>query len=146
MDTEVVQTTQASVHIVEGSDALACVRLKEGGLLRWYTKCCNSPIGNTLANHKLSIVGLVGDCLAGDSDELEACFGPVRMRVHTGSATGDPKPVSSGLIPATLRILLMVAGARLDGSYKRTPFFNAGDGSPVAVPTVLGNGTDRARG
>lgn len=144
--TQVVQTTQASVQIIQGVDALACVRLKEDGLLRWYARCCMFPIGNTLANYKLSLVGLIAGCLAGDRDELEACFGPMRMWVHTGSATGDPKPQSSGLIPAMLRITIMLAKARIDGSYKYTPFFNAGDGSPVAVPTVLGNGTDSARG
>jgi hypothetical protein len=36
-----------------------------------------------------------------------------------------------------LRFLALVARARMDGSYRHTPFFAADTGLPVAVPKVL---------
>jgi hypothetical protein len=43
------------------------------------------------------------------------------------------------MISVILRFIAMVAGARLDGSYKRTPFFSAA-GAPIATPKVLSRG------
>ena len=41
--TEVIQTTPANVTITQGQSKLACVRLRNKGLLRWYTSCCKTP-------------------------------------------------------------------------------------------------------
>lgn len=135
--TEVMQTLPKHVHISEGAEALACVRLTEKGLLRWYASCCNTPIGNTPPSYKISFVGLVHNCLDSAGKSLDESFGPVRMRVNTKSAKGDPKPQSMGVAPAVLRFMGMLAKARVDGSYLRTPFFNVKDGTPVARPRVL---------
>jgi hypothetical protein len=104
-------------------------------MLRWYARCCNTPIGNTPRNNKLAYVGLAAACLTGTAS-LETDVGPVRMRSCTESAKG--KVASSGL-----RSLFVMAGfarallgARLTGSYRRNPFFEGG-AAPVATPTVL---------
>src|SRR5271165_2181914 len=59
--TDIVQTLPATIAFTQGVDALACMRLTENGLLRWYSACCSTPIGNTLANYKISFIGLVHD-------------------------------------------------------------------------------------
>jgi hypothetical protein len=135
--TDVVQTRPANVTFAQGLEALACMRLTDKGLLRWYAACCNTPIGNTLPDFRVSFVGLVHSCLEGTGESLEASFGPVRAYVNTKSAKGAVKSSSIGMISVILRFIAMVARARIDGSYKRTTFFSADTGAPIVTPKVL---------
>lgn len=136
--TYVVQTVQSNVTITAGHDRLACIRLTDRGLLRWYARCCKTPIGNTPPDYRLSVVGLVQACLEhGSGPRIEESFGPVRMAVHTKSALGGRKPRSYGLLRGLFRILAMVVRARVSGDYRRTPFFSSNDGAPIAPPKVL---------
>lgn len=136
--TDIVAALPKAVTFTEGLEALACMSLTENGLLRWYTRCCNTPIGNTSRDFKVSHVGLIHTCLAGSSRTLDSSFGPVRIRTGTKSAKGEPKsmPIST-TIPAVLRFLTSLIRARLNGSYKHTPFFVPGRGTPVVPPKVL---------
>lgn len=135
--TDIIQTTPSNVTFTDGIEHLACMRLTPNGLLRWYASCCNTPIGNTLANYKLSFVGLVHSCLESAPMSLDEAFGPIRMQVNTRSALGEPKPEAFGFARGALRIAGMLLKARLDGSYKRTPFFIPGSGTPIVEPKVL---------
>ena len=40
----------AHVKLGAGTDAMRCLRLSDKGVLRWYTDCCRTPIGNTAAS------------------------------------------------------------------------------------------------
>jgi hypothetical protein len=135
--TDVVQTRAVNVVFTEGREALACMRLTPNGLLRWYSRCCNTPVGNTLANSKVSFVGLVHSCLEGTGPTLEDSFGPVQAYVNTQSTKGGVKSSPLALVAVILRFIVMVAGARMDGSYKRSPFFAADTGVPIVAPKVL---------
>jgi hypothetical protein len=135
--TDVIQTRPANVTFTQGREALACMRLTEKGLLRWYTGCCNTPIGNTLSNFRVSFVGLVHSCLEGAGESLDDSFGPVRAYVNTKSAKGEVRSSSIATMSVILRFIAMVARARIDGSYKRTPFFSADTGIPIVTPTVF---------
>jgi Family of unknown function (DUF6151) len=55
--TDVIQTSPAQLTLTQGQEFLACMRLTEKGLLRWYAACCSTPIGNTLPNYRMSFVG-----------------------------------------------------------------------------------------
>ena len=134
---DIVQTLPRYVSFSAGTEHLACMRLTDKGLLRWYASCCNTPIGNTAPNFGMSFVGLVHSCLEAGGTSLDAAFGPVRAHVNTASARGNPKVKSSGFVTTIVRVLGMVARARLDGSYRKTPFFNVEKGVPVATPTLL---------
>jgi hypothetical protein len=134
---DVIQAIPANVTFIAGTEALACVRLSEKGLLRWYTKCCNTPIGNTVANYRVSFIGLVHSCLDTTGESLDASFGPVRMRSFTKSAKGAVNAPSLSLIAGIARFAGMVIRARIDGSYKRTPLFVASTGVPIVTPQVL---------
>jgi Family of unknown function (DUF6151) len=134
--TEIIQTTPAHVTLTAGAEALGCMRLSPNGLLRWYTTCCNTPIGNTLPNFRVSFVGLIHNCLQGGGESLDD-FGPIRMRVNTQGAKQAVKSNSLGVMSGMLHILGNVARARIDGSYRRTPFFRVGSGVPVVTPKVL---------
>ena len=134
--TDVVATLPKRVRFTSGADQLACLSLTDRGMLRWYAGCCRTPIGNTMNDFRFPYVGLVHSCL-GSAEAIEAAFGPVRMRVNTKSATGG-RPEAMGLSQAAalFRFMPTVLISRLDGSYRKTPFFST-DGKPVAQRRVL---------
>jgi hypothetical protein len=134
---DIVQTAPARVTLTAGVEMLACMRLTPNGLMRWYARCCNTPIGNTVANFKVSFVGLVHSCLENGGRSLDDSFGPVRMWVNTKAAKGEVRSSSWAAIGGVTRILGMLLRARLNGSYKRTMFFSPQTGAPVAQPKVL---------
>lgn len=135
--TDVVATLPGHVTFTHGSEALACMSLSEKGMLRWYASCCNTPIGNTPRDFKVSHVGLVHNCLEDPSESLDSSFGPVRMRVSMKNATGKPKAMPVSTTISILRFVKSLIRARLDGSYKLTPFFDPDHGTPLVSPTVL---------
>ena len=135
--TDIIQALPLDVNFKEGTDALACMRLTPKGLLRWYTSCCNTPIGNIMENFRISYVGLVHNCLDNSGMSLEDSFGPVRAHVYMKSARGEPKPESMGLFAVFFRVMRRLVMARIDGSYKSNPFFVPGSGTPIVTPKVL---------
>ena len=144
--TDVVATLPQRVSFTQGVDRLACMSLSDKGMLRWYASCCNTPIGNTPRHMKLSHVGLVHTCLEDPPRTLDAAFGPVRMRVNTQSAKGAEKPKTLPLstVVSIVKFMGSLLRARLDGSYKHTPFFAPGLGTPIVAPKVL-TADERAR-
>jgi len=138
--TDVIQTRAANVTFTQGQDALACMRLTPNGLLRWYAACCDTPVGNTLASSKISFVGLVHNCLESGGPALAESFGPVRAHVNTQSTQGKVTSSSLALVAVILRFMALVARARIDGSYKLSPFFKRDTGEPIVTPAVLSPG------
>ena len=134
---QIIQVLPKNLSFTQGGDALACMRLTEQGLLRWYAACCNTPIGNTLATPKISFIGLVHNCLESGAQSLEESFGPIRAWVNTKGAKGDPKPEASGQAAAGWWFISRVLKARLNGEYKQNPVFRGDTGRPVVVPRVL---------
>lgn len=133
--TEIVQVSQSRLRFDNGLDELACLRLSPRGLLRWYARCCNTPLGNSLSNPKLSFIGLIHSCM--DPASLERDFGSRVADVNTDTALGDPKPRRTGLVPTMGRMLAMVLTDRISGRDRRSPLFT-GEGKPIAEPHVLG--------
>ena len=132
--TEIVQVSQSRVQIERGLDQLACMRLSPKGLLRWYARCCNTPIGNTLANPSVSVIGLIHTCL--DAAILERNFGLSTADVNTDAAIGPGKPTQHGLLSTIGKVLVMVLTDRITGRYRKSPFFSEA-GKPVVEPRVL---------
>lgn len=135
--TEIIQTTPTNITFTKGFENLACMRLTAKGLLRWYAACCNTPIGNTPANFKISFIGLIHNCLSPEQGSLDEAFGPIQMRVHTQYAKGEPKQKSGGVAAGIFRVTGMILKARLNGSYKHNPFFSPESGAPIVTPKLL---------
>jgi hypothetical protein len=135
--TDLIQTIPAHVTLTEGQQVLACMRLSSKGLIRWYTSCCNTPIGNTLANVQISFIGLVHTCLGDSHRSMDNSFGPVRMWSFTESAKEPVKSNHLAMIAGILRFIGMLIRARISGDYKRTPLFSPHTGAPVATPKIL---------
>jgi Family of unknown function (DUF6151) len=141
---EVVQTAPQNIRFNQGIESIACMRLTDKGLLRWYADCCKTPIGNTLATPKISFVGLLHSCLQNTSSTIEQSFGPVRVWAHTQGAKGQPKPKGAGVPRTVVWFLRTTLKARLTGGYKNTPFFNILRAAPIVQPRVLSE-AERAR-
>ena len=126
--THLVQLSPHRVVFTTGQEHLAAIRLRSDGLLRWYTQCCNSPVGNTLASSSIAFIGLVDNILTPAA--IPKDFPGKMAVVHTDSAQGSLKPKSKGF-PATMwRAATIVAKARWSGNYKKNPFFEQ-NGEPV---------------
>ena len=134
---DVIATLPQHVTFTHGQEALACMSLSDRGMLRWYASCCNTPVGNTARDFKVSHVGLLHNCLKDPSTSLDAAFGPVRMKVGMKSAKGSAKAMPVSTTVSILRFMATLIRTRLNGGYKITPFFNPDDGAPCVSPKVL---------
>jgi len=71
--------------------------LTQKGLHRWYAAVVKTPIGNTLGNYKISLVGLVHTAWKLPIETLHDSFGPIRAWVNTKGAKRSPKPKTAGV-------------------------------------------------
>ena len=90
-----------------------------------------------MPSHTLAFVGLVHNCLDSSGTTLDDAFRPIDAYVNTENATGEPKPKSVGFWATVGRNLVRVLRARIDGSYRGTPFFDSKSGMPIATPKIL---------
>jgi len=133
--TDIIQTAPRRVSFTAGREHLACMRLTDEGMFRWYAGCCRTPIGNTLATDRMSFVGLVHACLR--SGPVDESFGPARMRANGRSARGEPKPKDEKIFAGVARLLRMMLRERISGGWRHSPFFSPDTHRPVAAPRVL---------
>ena len=138
--TDLVQTSPAGVVFTRGAEQLACLRLTPKGPLRWYAACCGTPIGNTGPTREIPFVGLVRACLDTGGRSPDEALGRVRARIMARHATGG-RPAGENVhdgFPAShiLPMLWKILGWRLRGDHRRTPFFDAASGRPVATPAL----------
>jgi hypothetical protein len=134
---ENIQALPKDVTFREGVRHLACVRLSDTGLLRWYAACCNTPIGNTEATSKLPFVGLARACLDGGSPTVATSFGPVRHCSFISGARGQPKPGPFGQRDFIFWLIRNRLRARFTGGFRINPFFESAADRPVVTPKVL---------
>jgi hypothetical protein len=135
--TEVVASLPRHVQFTNGQEMLSCLSLSDGGVLRWYARCCKTPVGNTPRSSKIAYVGLVHSCLEAHVPQLLTSFGPLRMAVNTKGALGDVRSTPVSNVVGFLGLVSALLGARLSGAYKSNPFFLAESGFPVRPVHVL---------
>jgi hypothetical protein len=137
--TEVFQMSPRHLVFDQGSDALRCVVLKGNRLLRWYTDCCRTPIGNTLSTAGVPFVGVLHNCVGESSDgrSPEEAIGPISARVFRKFAIGEVPRDGKGPLSMTYRFVGLLLGGRLRGDHKRSPFFDPKTRQPVVVPRFL---------
>lgn len=139
--TEIFQMPLAHVQITHGKEDLRCMRLTEGGLYRWYTGCCNTPIGNTMGAG-WAFIGLIHHALP-DSSARDGDLGPVQGYVQTGSASssliGHDKQADVPF-PLLVRIFFRMTSWKLRGLNKPSSFFDT-EGTPVVEPYILNPNT-----
>ncbi|WP_157596213.1 DUF6151 family protein [Plesiocystis pacifica] len=136
----IVQIAPARIELSEGAEHLACMRLSEGGLMRWYAGCCNTAIANTMAKAAVPFTGMYVHFIDPDFDagERDALLGPSRANVNGRALSGTDAPVKVDAFPVRVigRSLLNIARSWRRNEHWPSPFFDA-DGEPRATPTVL---------
>ncbi|MEO1028694.1 MAG: DUF6151 family protein [Pseudomonadota bacterium] len=135
--TEVFQTQPRFLEFTSGIDQLAAMRLSNRGPIRWYAKCCNSPIGNSVPTRAVAFTGLItrpGQLSAAD----DTAIGGEKIAIFPDLAKGGPDPALKQTSMAWLVIknIFVAAGAFLMGRHKKTPFFTD-DGRPIVDPEIL---------
>lgn len=128
-----VQVLPARLDVLTGAEHIACKRLSEKGLHRWYAACCNTPLANTVGSSRVPLAGMWRPIFA-DSQ----AFGPVVARGFVKCAVpGQGAPAKdSGLVRMLASLVRRAAAAYLNGTARQSPFFDA-SGRPVATPQIL---------
>lgn len=132
--TEIVQVCQSRLCFDQGIDQLASIRLSDHGMIRWYTQCCQTPIGNTMPDPKMSFIGLIHTAM--DLSAIDKDFGEKVAFINTSAAIGEPKPQQRGVVGTIFRFARLVITSRIFGRYKQSPLFTA-TGAPIAPPRIL---------
>ncbi|WP_293749945.1 DUF6151 family protein [uncultured Paraglaciecola sp.] len=133
--TDIFQMPIAHLTITQGNDQLALIRLTPKGLNRWYAKCCNTPIGNTLGS-KTPFIGVIHNFMQ-HVQSRDQELGKTRGYIHCQSAK---QPVSdaqqTSLIKISMRVLGKLISWKLKGLNQPSAFFNA-NGCAVSKPEIL---------
>jgi len=135
--TDIVQVAPASLTFLQGQDRITGLRLSPKGLYRWYARCCNTPVGNTV-NPSLPFVGLVAQSFASDRQEPDQLFGEPVGAILGKYAVGEvPKQVRGVSFGLILRSLRLVLSWRFSGKTWPHPFFDQATRQPRYPVTVL---------
>jgi hypothetical protein len=131
--TDIFQTSYANIEITSGSELLRCITLKPKGLIRWYTSCCKTPVGNTVSG-KWPFIGVIHTFME-DTAEREKSVGPVRGRtlIKKDSPIAHLNTPTYKVAPRLVQKMLLW---KLRDSNKKNPFFTS-TGTPISEPKVL---------
>jgi len=93
---QLLQTYPQYLSITQGLEHVSCLKVTEKGKLRWYTRCCNTSIGNTMDSYKVPFLGVSTDFMNFENDqEKSKCLGPVYMKAFGKYIEGEkPNDVS----------------------------------------------------
>ena len=123
--TEIVQLAPRQLRLLSGGERLACLRLSERGLHRFFASCCRTPLGNALP--RVPFVGIVvrGIGLALPSKPVG---------IHGRFALGDGHGAHA-IAPLSLlvRSAITIGGRWLLGRGGASPFFDDAGSSRAAV-------------
>ncbi len=138
--TGIFQMPTGRVKLVAGSEAVRCLGFS-GKVLRWYTECCLTPIGNTAATPRFPVVGLIHSFMAREADgrSRDELLGPPLCRIYARSATAPlppdaPPPLSLRLFAPRVSMLLSWWWRGLG---RPNPFFDAQTNAPLSAPRIF---------
>jgi hypothetical protein len=137
--TDLFQTAPSRVRLAN-TDTLACVRLSDKGMHRWYCSECKTPVGNTMGP-RVPFVGVIhrGIMLDRGGSGRDAVLGPPLAHVQTRYAVGGT-PVRAGRL-STLRVVgrtvRLLATWWLTRAGSPSPFFDPATGAPRVAPRIL---------
>ena len=123
---ELLQTKPQDVTITKGVEHLVHMHLTPKGPLRWYTRCCGTPMANTLTTRSLPFASFQVHDLE-PKNNLPAFKGVVNL----GGATGHVENAKRASVLALIASILGgAATAYLSGTVKKNPFFDP-SGAPI---------------
>jgi hypothetical protein len=135
--TDIVQVAPTTLSFDRGNERIVGLRLTPKGLYRWYTTCCETPMGNTLAP-AIPFVGIVAQAFEGDLQRTDDLFGKPRGAIQGKYAIGDAPEGSTRLdLRLLTRALRMILGWRIRGRTWPHPYFDLATRSPNRPVTTL---------
>jgi hypothetical protein len=135
--TEIFQSAPWNLTITDGIDQLECLRLTNKGLRRWYAKCCNTPVANTI-KADLPFLGIVHSFID-KGDNYEQLVGPIIGHYKLKGAIGDvPADIKKMGMPlkVTLQIVWRLIKCKFTMKGKSNIFFTA-DGKTITKAIIL---------
>jgi Family of unknown function (DUF6151) len=146
--TDIFQMPPGRVKLTAGTDAVRCLRFTDKSVvLRWYTDCCRTPIGNTAASARFPVIAVIHSFMdhAADRRSRDEVLGPPLCRIFERSALAPLPPNAPA--PPSLGIFALRAskifGWWMRGLGRPSPLFDERTNAPRAVPRVLSR-SDRA--
>jgi len=137
--TDIFQMPTCRVKLTAGKDAVRCLQFSSK-VLRWYTDCCRTPIGNT-AGPRFPVVGLIHSFMNHEADgrSRDEMLGPPLCRIYERSAVAPLSP--NGPPPPSFSVFALraskILGWWLRGLGQPSPFFDDHTYAPLSVPRVL---------
>jgi hypothetical protein len=133
--TDIFQLPVAHLYITTGNEHIACLRLSQKGIYRWFAKCCNTPIGNTLGG-KAPFIGVVHNFMQ-HIESRDQELGKTRGYIHYQSAKQPvPDALKASLLTITIRVLGKLISWKIKGLNQPSAFFK-NNGRAVCKPKVL---------
>lgn len=138
--TDIFQMPPSRVRITEGAAELRCMRLSKKGLLRWYTDCCRTPVGNTV-NGRVPFVGIIHSFMDHEADgrARDDALGKPLASIHGREAIGGVPANAHATAPLSvvLKMFGSILGWWLSGKGRPSPFFDSQTRAPRTTPRVL---------
>ncbi len=133
--TDIFQMPVSKLSIETGLEQLACVRLTQKGMYRWYAKCCNTPIGNSMAAN-MPFIGVVHNFMQHQTSRVDE-IGKNRAYVQTHEMKSKiPKVLKGSSSYAVVRSIVKILSWKLLGLNKPSVFFDK-NGRTIVKPVVL---------
>jgi len=133
--TDIFQMPISKLKIEQGLEDIACVRLTPKGMYRWYSSCCNTPIGNTMAAN-MPFIGVVHNFMQHQTSRVDE-IGKNRAYVQTHEMKAQiPSALKGSSSKAISRSIYKLICWKILGLNKPSPFFNL-DGSAIVTPIIL---------
>ncbi|WP_284125284.1 DUF6151 family protein [Parerythrobacter aestuarii] len=133
--TALYQSRCARLQIDRGLDELAGLHMTDAPTLRWYARCCGTPMFNTYKNGRLPYVTtLLGNCDVESRLRLGDPLGHLFLKDAKGDTSGLPELTMSRLLR---RFFTRMIKDIASGDRRRNPLFDAKTLEPVIKPRHL---------
>lgn len=135
---ELFQTYPAFMKITEGKANIGCVQLRNKGLYRFYTTCCDMPLANTMNSSKIPFVGISVKLMKFSSEQEKFnVLGPVTMKAFGKYSLGEIQKGVHSKFPMSYipKVLIFMLKGLVGKKYNPSPFFNRKE--PVVEVNLL---------
>ena len=131
--TALYQGRCATMRLDTGRDRMGCVHLTEKPTLRWYARCCSTPMFNTYRNGRIPyITTLVANC---DPARRTALLGAPIGHLFTDEAIGDASELKRfSMVRLMRRFSRRMIADLWSGDRRRAALFDAVTRKPLARP------------